>query len=291
MQGHRGQGNAPAIMIVSGGTGASGELLARTVIAQFPGVEVSVKVVRSVHDRGQIERICEEAASCGAILVHSLVVGELRTLLAHLAEERGLYAHDIVGDLLAQLSKRIGQSPAGRPGLYRKVREEYFERIDAVEYAVSHDDGRNPQHWLDADILIVGVSRVGKTPLSMYMAMRGWKVANVPFVSGVPLAPELYQVDRRRVVGLTVDPGKLADHRKWRAERLGISQSAYVDLDAIDREIDEATKLFRRNSFIVVDVTDKPIEETGQEIMQRIDSSSVGPASGTRSSWPPAHRP
>jgi regulator of PEP synthase PpsR (kinase-PPPase family) len=134
---------------------------------------------------------------------------------------------------------------------------------------MAHDDGKNIQGWPQAEIVLVGVSRVGKTPLSMYLAVRGWKVANVPLVPDVSPPSKLFELDRRRVVGLTIEAGQLIDHRQQRQRSLGVSGagSAYVDPAKMYEEVETARKLYRRNGFAIVNITDKPIEESADEVI------------------------
>jgi hypothetical protein len=136
---------------------------------------------------------------------------------------------------------------------------------------MAHDDGKNPQDWPLADMVLVGVSRAGKTPLSMVLSVLGWKVANLPLVLGLPLPPELFQLDRRRVIGLNIEPGQLLIHRQQRQRRLGApGPSAYTDPVAIYEEAEAARQVFQRGGFSVIDVTDKPIETSADEIIELI---------------------
>lgn len=261
--------NKPPIFIVSGGVGASGEQLVRTALAQFRGVGVPVIIVPHVREVAQIEKAVERAVENGGIIVHTLVDEEMRQSLTRLARNRNVTAIDAIGRLLSHLSNVLGQEPAGQPGLYRQLRQAYFDRVEAIEFTMAHDDGKNTQGWPQAEIVLVGVSRVGKTPLSMYMAVQGWKVANVPLLADVPPPPKLFELDRRRVVGLTIEPGQLIDHRQERQRHLGVpsSSSAYIDPAKLYEEIEEARKLYRRNGFAVVNITDKPIEESADEVI------------------------
>ena len=173
-----------------------------------------------------------------------------------------------IGRLLSHLSGVLDQEPAGQPGLYRQLRQAYFDRVEAIEFTMAHDDGKNQQGWGRAEIILVGVSRVGKTPLSMYLAVRGWKVANVPLLPEIPPPPKLFELDRRRIVGLIIEPGQLIDHRQQRQRRLNVSGgSAYTDPVKLYEEIEEARKMYRRNGFAMVDITDKPIEESADEVI------------------------
>jgi hypothetical protein len=260
--------NIPPIFVVSGGAGASGRQLVQTALAQFPGVKAAVMVVPHVRQIAQIEQVVEQAAITGGSIAHTLVDVDMRRALIRLARDRNVVAIDLMGRLLSRLAHVVGQEPIGQPGLYRQLHQAYFDRVEAIEFTVAHDDGRNPHEWPEAEIVLVGVSRVGKTPLSMYLSVLGWKVANVPLLSNVPPPPELFQLDRRRVVGLSIEPGQLVSHRHQRQSRLGLpGGAAYTDPAELYEEVETARKLYRRGGFALVDVTDKPIEESADEII------------------------
>ncbi len=261
----------PSIYIVSGSTGASGEQLVHTVLAQFPESRVPVITVAHVRQMEQIEDVVTRAAATGGTIVHTLVDAHLRSALIHLAQERNVAAIDLMGDLLSRLAAELGREPVGHPGLYRQLRQDYFERVATIEFAMAHDDGKNPYDWPLAEMVLVGVSRVGKTPLSMYLSVLGWKVANVPLVMELPPPPELFQLDRRRVIGLSIEPGQLLFHRQQRQRHLGApGPSAYTDPATIYEEMEAARQVFQRGGFSVIDVTDKPIETSADEIIELI---------------------
>jgi regulator of PEP synthase PpsR (kinase-PPPase family) len=176
-----------------------------------------------------------------------------------------------MGELIDWAQQVLGQEPLGIPGIYRQLHKDYFERVAAIEYSMAHDDGKHPEGWLQADILLAGVSRTGKTPLSLYLSVLGWKVANLPLVSGISTPRELSQLDRRKVIGLTIEPGQLLLHRQERQKTLGApGSSQYVDPLKVYEEIREAEAVFRRSGFAVIDVTDKPIESNADEIIRLI---------------------
>jgi hypothetical protein len=261
----------PPVLLVSGGVGSSGQQLVNTVLAQFTGPEVPVVIVPQVRSAAQIREAVEQAAAAGGIIVHTLVDEELRRLLIDLARGSGVVAVDLMGDLLEHLAAKLGQRPAGKPGLYRQRREAYFERVAAIEFTVSHDDGMRVWDLARADIVLVGVSRSGKTPLSMYLSVMGWKVANVPFVLSLEPPAELLQADRRRVVGLVVDPAQLVAHRRWRQQSLGIPRlSSYTNAEEVYEEAEAARRFFRRQGFGTVNTTDKPIETSADEVIDLV---------------------
>jgi regulator of PEP synthase PpsR (kinase-PPPase family) len=167
----------------------------------------------------------------------------------------------------------LGQKPAGQPGLYRQLHQAYLDRVAAIEFSMAHDDGQNPQALQDADIILVGVSRIGKTPLSMYLSVLGWKVANVPFIKGVDLPPELFTIDHHRVIGLSINPDQLLFYRKVRRRRMGrLGPEEYDDPISIEEEVDAARRIFQRHKFTMIDVTNKPIETSADEVIQLLTS-------------------
>lgn len=265
------------IFIVSGGVGFSGEQLVRTALAQFPDAEVPVILVPRVQQVEQLTEIVARAVNSDGTIVHTLVDATLRTHLLFLAAEQQVAAIDLIGPVLARLKSVLGQHPIGQPGRYREQHQSRFARVDAIEFALAHDDGQHPQGWTGADILLIGVSRVGKTPISIYLAVLGWKTANLPLVKEIPPPIELFQLDRRRVVGLTIDLDHLLSHRRQRQLRLGMpSWSPYTDPAAVCAELETAYQVCRQGGFQLVDVTDKPIELLADEITKHIPTLRTG---------------
>jgi [pyruvate, water dikinase]-phosphate phosphotransferase / [pyruvate, water dikinase] kinase len=261
----------PPIYIVSGGTGASGKQLAQTALAQFPETNVEVIVINPIRSVEQLDDVVAQATETGGTIIHTLVDAELRGYLVDQARANSVSAIDPMGPLLTHLARKLQQQPLGQPGLFRKLREDYFKRVAAIEFAVDHDDGQRVRDLELAEIVLVGVSRVGKTPLSMYLATQGWKAANVPLVKGVSPPAELFEIDNRRVVGLTIEPGQLIGHRRARQQRLGTTAStAYTSPEAIFDEVEFARDVFRQGQFVTIDVTDRPIEETAEEVINRV---------------------
>jgi [pyruvate, water dikinase]-phosphate phosphotransferase / [pyruvate, water dikinase] kinase len=261
----------PPVYVVSGGVGASGEQLVHTVLAQFPDHRVPVIVVGNVRQVGQIESVIARAKDSGGTIAHTLVDAGLRDELVSRAQAAGVEAIDLMGPLLRRVAQVLGREPLGHPGLYRQLHRDYFDRVAAIEFTMAHDDGKKTEGWRSAEIVLVGVSRTGKTPLSLYLSVLGWKVANMPLIPNLPPFPALFQLDPRRVVGLTIEAGQLLLHRQQRQIRLGApGPSAYVDPNGIYEEIQNARQVFRRGGFAVIDVTDKPIETCADEIIRLI---------------------
>jgi hypothetical protein len=261
----------PPIYIVSGGIGASGEQVVNTVLAQFPDITVPVIPVRSVRNAVQLENVVAKAREQGGTIVHTMVDAQLRQRLIDLTRANEVTAIDLMGALLERLTDVLGQPPVEIPGLYRQLHQPYFERIEAMEYALKHDDGQNREGWPAADVLLVGVSRTGKTPLSIYLSVLGWKIANLPLVPEIPIPRELYQLDPMRVIGLKIDLDRLLTFRRRRLGQLGIpGQSAYTDPARIEEELEFAQSVFQKGGFFTIDVTDKTVEVSADEVIKRI---------------------
>jgi regulator of PEP synthase PpsR (kinase-PPPase family) len=270
--------STPPVYVVSGGTGASGEQMVRTALAQFQGTEAPVVIVAHVRRVTQLQDVVAQARSTGGIVVHTLVDTKLRSALIELIRDNNLQSIDLVGPLLLGLTRTLGQKPRGKPGLYRHLREDYFTRIEAIEFTVDHDDGHKPQELHRAQIVLAGVSRVGKTPLSMYLSTRGWKVANVPLIREVPPPQELFEVEPFRVVGLTIQRDQLAVYRRRRQQRIALlDKTSYADMDSIEGELKFARRVFEQGHFAVVDITDKPIEESAEEVIAHVTRRSDQP--------------
>lgn len=265
----------PPILIVSGGIGTSGEQVVNTVLAQFPEITIPVVPIPNVRHPEQLEGIIAQAKELGGTIVHTMVDTHLRHRLIDLAQERRVAAIDLMGPLLDRLTTVLGQPPLEKPGLYRQLHRPYFERIEAIEYALKHDDGQHREGWPAADVILVGVSRTGKTPLSVYLSVLGWKVANLPIVPEIPTPPELYQLDPSRVIGLTLDLDRLLAFRRRRISQLGIpAQSPYTDPARIEEEINVAQSVFRKGGFYTINVTDKTVEVSADEVIRHISQTN-----------------
>lgn len=264
--------NSPPIFVISGGAGAVGEQVARVALSQFQGASVRIIVTPQVRHLEQLEAVMDQVEAARGTVLHTMVNGTMRRALMRMARERRVVAIDLLGGVLARLTTVLGREPSGQPGLYSRRRDAHLDRLDAIDFTMEHDDGRLPDELKQAEIVLVGVSRVGKTPLSMYLAVLGWKVANVPFVKDLPLPEELFTVDRRRVIGLVVDAEQIAVRRRWRQRRMGVSLgNTYTDLSSLEEELSSARRIFRQHGFATVNLTDKPIEESADEIIALVN--------------------
>lgn len=265
--------DSPTILILSGGVGASAEQVIYTVLAQFPDHKVNVFTLGNIRQKEQIDSALEQAARKCALVVHTLVDENLRTHLLERAADTCVQTVDLMGPLQVWLSQRLGVPPLQQPGRYRRLHQDYFERVSSIDYTLMHDDGKNPQTWHEAEIVLAGVSRAGKTPLSLYLAVLGWSVANIPLVPGLEVAEQIYSLDPRKCVGLTIEPDQLQSYRRQRQARFGVSgESEYTDLESIEEELRYARGIFKRCGFSTLDMTDKTIEMAADEVIRRIEN-------------------
>lgn len=266
------------IMVISDATGETAERMVRAATLQFKDTPVNIRTYSRVRLETEVEHIIERAAELRALVVFTVVNPEERDLLLKLIERHNVEAVDLIGALIGKLGSFLDTEPVGVPGLLHTIDANYFRRMEAVEFAVKNDDGAEPRNLPKADIVLVGVSRTSKTPLSTYLAQRGLKVANVPLVLGVDPPPELELVDESRVYGLVIQPEILRRIRLERLKHLGMPQDAsYGARVHIENEISYSRETFRKHpNWPVIDVTNKAIEETAADIMriykQRIDS-------------------
>lgn len=259
------------VFVISDATGTTAERVVQAALTQFEGAEVNITRYGGVRNPEQVRRILDEARTSQGIIVHTLVSAELRRMVLTEGRQRGVATIDLMGPLLARLTSLLATVPRSEPGLFRPFDDAYLRRIDAIRFAVNHDDGRNTDDLPQADIVLIGVSRTCKTPVSMYLATQGWRVANVPLVLGLEPPSELYALPRRRVVALMVEPERLTVLRQTRIERLGTSVRGYADLDGVRKEVAYAFELLeRRPDWPIVDMTAKSIEEAATEIVNLV---------------------
>lgn len=259
------------VYLLSDATGETAERIVQAALTQFGAKGVRLQRVSNVRTKNQVYEALDVALSNGGVVVYTIVNRELAQLVRDECDSLGVPAIDLITPLLMKLSEFFGRSPDETPGLLHGVNEEYFRRVEAMEFTVKHDDGQEPRHLSKADIVLVGVSRTSKTPLSIYLSHRGWKVANVPLVKGIDPPPELFQVDPGRVAALVIDPQRLVELRAARLKNLGQDpRTAYADYEEIEDELRFSRAFFRRQPWVVVDVTGKAVEETANEVLVKL---------------------
>ncbi len=263
--------NRPLLMAVSDATGETAQQACRAAMAQFGEQDDTLILVRSrIRDDAELEKVVIEASELGAMIAYTIVGSDMRKRIKAMAAEHAVEAVDLLGGLITRLARYLDQDPLARPGAGYELDDEYFRRVEAVEFTVYNDDGREPRNLKKADIVVVGISRTSKTPLSNYIAHRGYRVANVPLVLDLPIPPELEQVDPRRVFGLVIEPAVLAKIRRERMQALHMQpDSEYGDLRHIRREASWAKEILDKHpEWTVINVTRKAVEETAGEILQ-----------------------
>lgn len=256
------------IYVVSGGRGLAGNNMVQSLLIQYPDNRIPVIIVPHVANEDQIFDVVMQAKTDGGLITHTMVNPDLRKKMNELCDEFGVRKIDFMGELDQYLNENLDIKPLKHPGLYRELNQQYFDRIDSIEFTLSHDDGMSPQRLKSAEIILTGVSRAGKTPLSVYLAMFGWKVANVPLVKDIKPPKELFEVDPKRVFGLHIGVSQLIAHRKKRLLSWNNHQDElYVNEQSVREEIRQAMFTFDRGGFTVLNVNNKPIESTANEIL------------------------
>jgi regulator of PEP synthase PpsR (kinase-PPPase family) len=266
------------VFVVSDGTGATGSALVKAGLVLFKdggGLDADVSVTRFPNTRTDraVDRVLDRAKAEGAFVVHTFGSGVLRKRMNEGGASRRLPMADAIGPLVESFSKFLHRRPGSASGVLHRVDEEYFRRIDAVEFAVMHDDSKATAGLPFADIVLAGVSRTGKTPLSVYLALEGWRVANIALVPNQPPPPELDAVEGRKVVGLVIDPFRLGEIRRSRMRHLGQGATGYDDPDKIEDEIRWSRTLFRQKGWFVLDTTERSIEESANAVLDRVIGS------------------
>lgn len=263
------QTEKPKVYIVSDSVGETAELVTRAAASQFDITQIEFRRVPYVEDSGTIIEVVNMARETNSIIAFTLVVPELRTYLIEQATKAGVKAIDIMGPMIDGLQLLFKEPPRFRPGMVHQLDEDYFRKVEAIEFAVKYDDGRDPRGLLRADIVLIGVSRTSKTPLSMYLAHKRIKVANVPLVPEVAPPEELYNIDPNKCIGLTINTDKLNEIRSERLKSLGLQAEAnYAKLDRINEELKYSRSVMDEIGCRVIDVSNKAVEETANLIIE-----------------------
>ncbi|MDX1581579.1 MAG: pyruvate, water dikinase regulatory protein [Alphaproteobacteria bacterium] len=276
--------------LVSDATGETLVSVARAASAQFERAHTVEYLHAMIRSERQMETVINEIREHRGFVMFTLVNPELRDQLEQACRDLDVPYQAVLDPVLVALGRFLGEESLGLPGQQHKMNAEYFGRIDAMSFTMAHDDGQMVEDIHHADIVLVGVSRTSKTPTCIYLAGRGLKAANVPFVPDVPLPEELEGLTRPLIVGLTISPERLVHIRKARLAGLtGGDESHYVQLDAVEAEVAQARRLFARHGWPVIDVSRRSIEETAAAIYnlyqrrkeQQLESAAAGPdASG-----------
>jgi len=261
------------VYLVSDATGETIHSVARACLAQFEGIEPIEHNWTLIRTPGQIDKMLEDVERNPGVVMFTVVNETLRAAVLDGCRRLQVPCIAVLDPVIASLATFLGVKAHGQPGRQHIMDAEYFGRIDAMTFALHHDDGQSAHGLKDADIVLVGVSRTSKTPTCIYLANRGIKAGNVPIVPGVPLPPELTALRNRPgepfVVGLTKDPARLVQVRRNRLQMLSQDPNTdYVDLEAVREEVTAARKLYAKYNWPVIDVTRRSIEESAAAILQ-----------------------
>ena len=264
--------NPPTVLFaVSDATGETARHTLQAALTQFPDARVEIRTISEVRAPAQVESVIAEAAQIDAFIAHTLVDDDLRRHMEEYARRHGVVTIDLMGPLLVHLEETLNQPPVGRPGT---LDSESIKRAEAMSFTVKHDDGQRPQDFPLAEILLVGASRTSKTPISVYLSYHGWRVANLPITPQTTPPKEIFEIDPRRMIGLTIEPARLQMLRRVRVRHLGVKLPDYTDLASIRLELMHVLELCHENGWRVVNVTDRSVEEAAVEIINLVEQRS-----------------
>lgn len=259
------------VYVVSDAAGDTGELVVRAAIAQFHPIRADIRRSPFVTDETALQRIVNRAKEEHAIVLYTLVMPHLRDWMRKLADAAEIDAIDLLGSFIERLEAITGRKSRQEPGLNHVLDENYFRKVDAVEFAVKYDDARDTSGVLQADIVLVGVSRTSKTPLSMYLAHQKFKVANVPLVPEIKPPEQLFRIPSKKIIGLTIAVPYLNIIRKERLKALGLPDNAsYATTDRIEKELAYADEVMKKLGCVIIDVSHRAVEETASLIMEYV---------------------
>ncbi len=259
------------VYALSDGTGTTCETVIRSALKQFDEGLATIHKIPNVRTGQQVREILEKVARTNGVVIYTTVSPELREKILAFGQSLGVPTVDILGPVLSRLADLLELSPMAIPGIFRELDDEYFQRIESIDYTVKHDDGMNLADLDQAEIVLVGISRTAKTPTSIYLAYRGWRVANIPIIQDMELPEEIFQVDPKKVVGFTISPNRLKVVRGERLRKIATYDVAhYTDIDAIQQEVIYANRMILKQGWPLIDVTFKSIEETATEVMRTI---------------------
>ncbi len=255
--------------MVSDSTGETVSSVARSVLSQFDDIEPEEHMWALVRTKGQMEKVVEAIEQNPGIVLYTVIDEEMQKILLRKCKELKVPCVSVLARTIRELTAYTGVEMKAQPGIQHELDEEYFERVEAINYTLAHDDGQNYDTLDEADIVIIGASRTSKTPTCIYMSYRGLKIANIPFVKGIPLPDELFQLKGVFIAGLVISPERLLQIRKSRLVSLNENrETSYIDIDNIKQEVQESRRLYNKHKWPVIDVTRKSVEEVAANIMQ-----------------------
>lgn len=265
--------NEMRLIIASDSVGETAELVTKACISQFNMLNNVVETIRLpyIETHENINEVISLAKEQKSIVVYTLVKPNVRAYMQSELDRHNIKSVDLMGPLMGLLEQTLDEKPLNEPGMVHKLDEDYFKKIEAIEFAVKYDDGRDPRGLSKADIVLIGVSRTSKTPLSQYLAHKRFKVMNVPLVPEVDPPDQLFEIDSKKCIALKIDPEKLNKIRIERLAQLGLKNDAnYAKDQRILEELKYFEEIVSRINCEVIDVSNKAIEETANEIIKII---------------------
>ena len=264
------------IIIISDSAGDTAFNNAVAAAAQFPDAQINYRRYPFIINKEKLEDTFEEIVQYpNLLLIYSLVKDEMQIPVIRFVREHQIQSVDILSPAIESIQKLTGLKPQQRIGAQHKMNQKYFDRISAMEFAVMYDDGKDPKGFLEADVVLLGVSRTSKTPLSLFLANKNLKVANLPLVPDTHIPKEIYQIDPKKIIGLTNDISVLNEIRRERMISYGLNpDTSYSNVDAIKKELDSAQKLYDQLGCFVINVAHRSIEETAAIIMNHLGVQS-----------------
>ncbi len=257
------------VHLISDSTGETVSAVARAALAQFQGVEFEERTYNLIRSTAQLQRILQEIEQDKGPVLYTLVKKEMRDVVLKFCDGQQLPCISVLGNAITQLSSYLKMATSAEPGLQHELNDSYFNKMEAVNFALTHDDGQNVWNLDAADIVLTGPSRTSKSPTCLYLANKGYKCANIPLVTGIEPPAELFSATRPLIVGLYIDSKRLLEIRQSRVATMGGAENInYVDEEEVAKEIIMAKRLFAKNHWATIDVTRKSIEETSAYIGQ-----------------------
>jgi len=265
--------NTPVnILILSDGTGETAASIVKATLVQYE--ERNVETIRypNIRTARQISSILDKTHPHQTIIAYTIVLDPLRKVIQETVAKKKLPCIDLLGPLIQTFNKHLISKPERKAGILHQVDEDYFKRIEAIEFSLKYDDGSTLHNLQSADIVLIGVSRTSKTPLSIFLSYKGYKVANIPFVKDIKLPTEVFQVNSKKIIALTIDGDVLLRIRKNRLQKIGVRGKSgdYADKLYVYHELEQARGCFEKYRWPVVNVTERALEETATDILRII---------------------
>lgn len=259
------------IIVLSDSTGETASAVANSLMIQFPDLTFNRCLYSNINTVQKVDATFEEIKD-NAVIIMTVVMADVVDRIRTLAEQRDMKIIDVLDQGVTTIEELTKHKALRKPGLMRDVDNKYFDKMEAIEFAMKYDDGKNPKGLLLSDIVLLGVSRTSKTPLSIYLANRAYKVSNLPLLPELELPEEIFEIDKKRLIGLTIDEQKLKEIRNQRLKKLGLGEeSIYANNKRIEEELSYANKVFEKLGCKVFNVTGSTIESVAADIMKYID--------------------